>query len=120
MIAIEATQLPTSERVVTLMLDGELGEMEMADVCDELFRIAHRGHRNLVIDLTDVSHIDYRHVRPLVARARVFRNGGGDIKLAGLSPYLQAVFRAAGAQNDFEYYADPEQARASYTARLAS
>ena len=107
----------TRERVVTLVLDGELTQKELAQVGQELFRLAHRGHRKLVLDLTDVSHLDYRGVRPLAARAGVFRQAGGDIKLAGPSAYLKAIFRAAGAQDDFEVFETPEHARAAFERR---
>jgi anti-sigma B factor antagonist len=102
------------ERVVTLVLDGELSDTELLEIGSELFRLAHRGHRHVVLDLTDVSHVDYRGVRPLAARAQVFRKAGGDIKLAGMSPYLQAIFRAAGAQEAFEHFETPEIAQAAF------
>jgi anti-sigma B factor antagonist len=106
--------LPTFERVVTLVLDGELSDTELNEIGHELFRLAHRGHARLVLDLSEVSHVDYRGVRPLAARAGVFRKAGGDIKLAGLSPYLQAIFRAAGAQDAFEQFETPELAREAF------
>jgi anti-anti-sigma factor len=114
--ATEPVLLPPSRRVVTLVLDGELSDTELSEVSQELFRLAHRGHLRLVLDMTDVSHIDYRGVRPLAARASVFRNAGGDIKLAGLSPYLSAIIRAAGAQDAFEQFESPELAAASFSA----
>jgi anti-anti-sigma factor len=109
-----AARLPPFERVVTLVLDGELSDTELSEIGQELFRLAHRGHARLVLDLSDVAHIDYRGVKPLAARAAVFRKAGGDIKLAGLSPYLSAIFRAAGAGDAFEQYETPEMARAAF------
>jgi anti-anti-sigma regulatory factor len=61
-----------------------------------------------------VAHLDYRGVRPLMARAEVFRRAGGDIKLSGLSPYLAAIFRAAGAHDRFEAYPHMNDARAAF------
>jgi len=53
-------------------------------------------------------------VRPLMARAERFREAGGDIKLCGLSPYLSAILRAAGAWLSFECYQTAAEAQAAF------
>ncbi len=102
------------ERVITLILEGDLTLNDLARVGDELFRLANRGHRNVVLDLTQVGHLDYRGIRPLVARAELFRSAGGDIRVCGLSGYIFHIFRAAGAHDAFQFFADPDNARASF------
>ncbi len=91
-------------RVQTLFLEGELDQTQLASLEEELFRLAHRGRFQVVLECSSVTHLDYRGVRPLMTRAELFRRAGGDIKLAALSPYLQAIFRAAGAHQSFELY----------------
>lgn len=119
MIAIDVRQAlvhaaALSERVVTLVLEGELGEAELADVGHELFRLMHQGRKRVVLDLSQVPHVDYRGIRALMARAELFRRAAGDIKLAGMSPYLRAVFRAGGAHQAFEFYDSVPQAQAAF------
>jgi anti-sigma B factor antagonist len=104
----------SGDRVETLMLEGELGEAELAQVCEELGRRLQRGVRQVVVDLGEVAHLDYRGVRPLMAKAEGFRRAGGDVKLSGLSPYLAAIFRAAGAHDRFEMYPHMNDARAAF------
>jgi len=104
----------SSDRVETLLLEGELGERELLQVCEELARRLQRGVRQVVIDFGEVAHLDYRGVRPLMARAEGFRRAGGDVKLSGLSPYLAAIFRAAGAHDRFEMYPHMNDARAAF------
>lgn len=106
--------LAASSRVETLLLEGELSADELGQVCDELALRMHRGLRQVVLDFSEVSHLDYRGVRPLMARAEVFRRAGGDVKLSGLSPYLAAIFRAAGAHDAFECYPHMNDARAAF------
>jgi anti-anti-sigma factor len=101
-------------RVETLLLEGELGEAELGQVCEELARKLQLGVRQVVVDFSEVAHLDYRGVRPLMARAEGFRRAGGDIKLSGLSPYLSAIFRAAGAHDRFEMYPHMNDARAAF------
>ena len=103
-----------SGRVVTVVLEGEICEREQKQVMQMLFRIASRGVRRVVVDLAEVSHFDYRGVRPLLARAELLREAGGDIKLCGLSPYLKAIFRSAGAHDAFDYFEGPQAARAAF------
>ena len=101
-------------KVMRMVLEGELNREELADVGEMLFRLSTQGVVNLVIDLSEVTHFDYRGVRPLMRRADVFRELGGDVRLAGLSPYLFAIFRSAGAHDAFDYFASVEDAVASF------
>lgn len=103
-----------SDRVETLLLEGELSSDDLARVCDELGLRLQRGIRQVVLDFSEVSHVDYRGVRPLMARTEALRRAGGDVKLSGLSPYLAAIFRAAGAHDAFEYYPHMNDARAAF------
>jgi anti-sigma B factor antagonist len=108
------TAVASGDRVETLMLEGELGEKELGQVCEELSHRLHRGVRQVVVDFSEVAHLDYRGVKPLMARGESFRRAGGDIKLSGLSPYLAAIFRAAGAHDAFEMYPHMNDARAAF------
>jgi anti-sigma B factor antagonist len=102
------------DKVTTLALEGEICERELTEIHQQLFRLANRGTRSVVMDLTEVSHFDYRGVKPLIARAELFRESGGDIKLCGLSPYVHAIFRSAGAHDAFDFFAAPAEAKASF------
>src|SRR5262249_10630702 len=106
-----------SERVFTLLLEGELGVKELAEVGDELFRLLQRGVTQVVLDLSDVPHLDYRGVKPLLPRVEAFRRAGGDVKLSGLSAYPSAVMRASGAHGAFEAYPHCNDARAAFDVR---
>lgn len=111
---IQAVPGRENERVITVRLEGELTLDELRRVGEEVFRLATRGLRNVVLDFTQVSHLDYRGLRPLVARAEMLRAAGGNVVACGLSGYLVHIFRAAGAHEAFEFYADPDNARASF------
>lgn len=100
--------------VVTLVLEGELGLEDLRRVGQELFRVASRGRHQVVLDLSQVSHLDYRGLRPLVTRADLLRRAGGDVRVSGVSGYLFHIFRAAGAHDAFLFFADPANARASF------
>src|SRR4051812_34712171 len=114
-LAVEETSSPaplkrfvpqTRPAQMTIALEGEIGVREYDQIADQLFRFSSRGVRRVVLDFTDVSHLDYRVVRPLMLRASGLRYLGGDMKLCGLSPYIHAIFRSAGANEAFDYYAE--------------
>src|SRR4051794_23796572 len=84
-----STLLPT-----TMILEGEIGRDELPDLGAMLFRIAARGVTRVIIDFSGVTHFDFRGVKPLLQRAELFREAGGDLKLSGLSSYLHAIFRS--------------------------
>lgn len=105
--------------VATIRCEGELAQLELDHLCDEVFRLTNRGRIKLVLDLSGVDHLDYRGLGALATRARLLRKAGGDLKLAGLSAYTAALFRAAGVDEDFEMYATADDARAAYAAQPA-
>ena len=110
----QAWQGPAQGRVLTMVLDGEIGLTEVGDVSDMLFRLSLDGVARLVLDLSGVTHFDFRGVKHLVRHAESLRLLGGDLKLAGLSPYLFAIFRSAGAHDAFDYFAEAQAARAAF------
>lgn len=99
---------------MTMVLEGEIGLDEMADVTAMVFRLHRRGSHQLVMDFSGVSHLDYRAVPALARHAEVLRANGGDLRLAGLSPYLFAILRSAGAWEAFDCFADADDARRSF------
>jgi anti-sigma B factor antagonist len=115
--SIREVEAMAPSRTMTVVLEGEISHSEWEDVADHLFRLAHRGVTQVVVDFTGVTHLDYRAVRPLMARTEIFRKAGGDVRLSGLSPYLHAIFRSAGANETFDYFSDPMDAVKSFDKR---
>ncbi len=103
-----------TSRVMTMVLEGELDRDESRDICDMLGRLSVNGTNEVVIDFSGVTHFDYRGVKGLVQRAEELRVLGGDLKLSGLSPYLHAIFRSAGAHDAFDYFASGDDAVRSF------
>ena len=103
-----------TSRIMTMVLEGELDRRDVQDITDMLARKTLEGTVEIVIDFSDVTHFDYRGVKPLVERAETLRSQGGDLKLAGLSPYLHAIFRSAGAHDSFDYFSQSSDAVRSF------
>ncbi len=103
-----------TSRIMTMVLEGELDRRDVQDITDMLARKNLEGTVEIVIDFSDVTHFDYRGVKPLVASAEAMRQHGGDLKLSGLSPYLHAIFRSAGAHDSFDYFSQSGDAVRSF------
>lgn len=102
------------EKPTTMVLEGEIGKEDLPTIMEMFFRMAHKGVTRIVMDFEGVTHFDFRGVKPLVQRAEVFRKGGGDIKLSGLSPYLHAIFRSAGGAGAFDFFASQSDAVSAF------
>jgi hypothetical protein len=77
-----------------------------------MLRLLDQGCVWLVLDLTDVSHLDYRGVPWLVSQAEEYRlRGRGREARRACPAYLLAILRAAGAHDAFEIYSDAGDAR---------
>ena len=113
----EIVQISPNARELTLFMEGELSARDLANLGNHLVRLAAKGIRYVVVDLSDVGHMDYRGLRPLMDRATQFRNYGGDIRLTGLSPYLATILRVAGAHTVFGCYREPSSIREAYAGR---
>lgn len=111
----DPSKLVAAVPTMTVFLEGEIGQPEFEEISAQLRRFADRRVRNVVLDFADVSHVDFRIVRPLLARADSFRALGGDIKLCGLSPYLTAVVRSTGTYEMFDTFVTVAEAHASFS-----
>jgi anti-sigma B factor antagonist len=102
-------------RHTTLGLRGELDQPALAELGDRLIRLLDQSCVWVLLDFSAVEHVDYRGVQALVLRADAFRRAGGDLKVCGLSPYLQALLRVGGGHGAFEVFHDASEARAAMT-----
>jgi anti-anti-sigma regulatory factor len=71
------------------------------------------GDFNLIIDLSRVSHINYKVVGSLIEYQQKFKKYGGDIKLVNVSPYLYDILRLYGFY-PFEIYPSRRAALKSF------
>ena len=50
----------------------------------------------VVLNLRSVDHINYLSIGVLLERLKLLRNLNGDLKLAGMSPFLRDIFKVVG------------------------
>ena len=76
--------------------EGELGRAELAELRRDLERLAAVGARRVVLELSGVSHADYRGLPGLLSAVQAVQDAGGEVLLRGGSAYVRAIFRVGG------------------------
>jgi anti-anti-sigma factor len=85
-------------RTALLRLRGWLDGVAVQRLERALEDLARRGADRLLIDCSELRHIDYRRVPALVDSLERFESRAGGIVVCGLSHYLRDLFRLAGCE----------------------
>ncbi len=89
--------------VQILSLGGHMSNDEFGRVDGELAHLLEQKHRRVILDLTLLSSATTMSLARLLVCGREFRRHGGELKLAGLSPWLRRMAELSGfdGKNDF-------------------
>ena len=102
------------ENVATVAVRGELDREALWAIDYTLGRAAVEAGR-IVLDLREVTHLDYSGVPELVARRRELIGRGGDLLIAVRNPYVANILKAAGGP-DLALFRSVEEASATANA----
>src|SRR3954468_13643865 len=83
------------ENVATVAVRGDLDREALWAIDYTIGRAATEAGR-IVLDLREVSHLDYGGVPEIVARRKELLSRGGDLLIAVRNPYVQNILKAAG------------------------
>lgn len=83
-------------RFATVALRGWIDLSAERRIEQTLDDLAGRGVTQLLVDCSQLRHIDYRMVPRLVGALQRFESRAGSFALCGLSRYLRDLFRLAG------------------------
>ena len=84
------------DNVATVSVRGDLDRDALWAIDYTIGRAAVEAGR-IVLDLREVSHLDYAGVPEIVARRKELLSRGGDLLIAVRNPYLTNILKAAGA-----------------------
>jgi len=87
-----------AERIAVLQLRGWMDRIAIDRLRGALEGLAQRGASRLLLDCSQLRHIDYRLVPALVASLARFESHAGGFVVCGLSRYLRDLFRLAGCE----------------------
>ena len=110
---IQAVEAIKDKKVSFFLPSGEINEQEFSKIEQKLKQMIEGGDFNIIIDLSRVSHINYKVVGWLIEYQQKFKKYGGDIKLVNVSPYLYDILRLYGFY-PFEIYPSRRAALKSF------
>jgi anti-sigma B factor antagonist len=93
---------------------GDIDFREMIRIKNMIGGLIEKDRTKVVLNLRSVDHINYLSIGLLLERLRLLRNLNGDLKLAGMSPFLRDIFRVVGMDRFFEDYTSLEDAIESF------
>jgi anti-anti-sigma factor len=94
---IELHERPAG-RLALVALRGWIDRSAVQRLDRTLSDLAARGTDQLLLDCSQLRHIDYRLVPPLVDSLARFESHAGGFVVCGLSHYLRDLFRLAGCE----------------------
>jgi anti-sigma B factor antagonist len=110
---IQAVEAIKDKKVSFFLPSGEIDEQGFSKMENKLKEMFEEGDFNIIIDLSRVSHINYKVVGWLIEYQQKFKKYGGDIKLVNVSPYLYDILRLYGFY-PFEIYPSRRAALKSF------
>jgi anti-anti-sigma factor len=90
-----ASGLRWGDNLATVSVRGDLDRDALWAIDYTIGRAAAEAGR-IVLDLREVTHLDYGGVPELVARRKELLSRGGDLLIAVRNPYVANILRAAG------------------------
>jgi anti-anti-sigma factor len=107
-------------RMQVLRLRGELNVEDVRNLGTLLSEYLKGGLIHVVLNLENVSHVSLEAIPLLAVKTRGFRECGGDLKLVGLSAYLQHMWDLAGYSHQFNFCRSEEEAGWNFSAAGAA
>ncbi len=101
-------------QVNVVRCNGDLNATAMVTVKNKVRRLMSKNHKNVLLDLSSVKHVDLAGLGILVERIKKIRDVDGDIKLCNVQPQVNETFRLVGVSKLIESYPTKEAALRSF------
>jgi anti-anti-sigma factor len=105
------------DSVATVTVRGEVDRDALWAIDYSVGRAAAEAGR-IVLDLREVTHVDYAGVPEIVARRRELLGRGGDLLIAARNPYVCNILKAAGGA-ELALFRSVEEATSAVAAPVA-
>ena len=101
--------------VAVIRLFGDLDTQDLVRLKNLVAALMEEGSVQIVVDFERIQHINAAGLGLLAECLRGVRLSGGDLRLAGLSPYQQHVFELTGVKRSFRTFGTAEAAAQSFS-----
>ena len=101
------------DNVMIVDVSGELALRNVRQLDQVIDSALDCDHGKLILDLSNLSHLDYKLVPHLVDRVVEVQCSGGDLKIASVNRYVDDILKVMGFEE--ERYPSVEEAVLSFT-----
>ena len=98
------------ETVTVLRLSGDIGVSDMDALLRKMTDLVLENKNKIVLNFRQVNHVSLNAISKLAERNQRFKALDGEIKLAGLVPYVANLFKLVGAYSHFDVVTNEEDA----------
>jgi anti-sigma B factor antagonist len=103
-----------AETVTVVRLGGELSQDEVTSLLRVLTDLVLSNKTKVVLNFRKVTHMSLNGIAKLVEKSLRFRALNGEIKIAGMAPYVTNLFNLVGASSQFDIVSSEEEAIARF------
>jgi anti-sigma B factor antagonist len=96
--------------VAVVSVTGRIDTSTSPEFEENIQDLIEKGHKNMVMDFSDVDFLSSSGLRVLVTTRKKLRESGGDVVLANPSQRAADSFEIAGLDKLFQSYPDRESA----------
>ena len=105
----EISQSSVSTAVITLRGRLSLGS-NLSLLQAQITSLIDKGLRKLVLDLTEVEHLDSASLGMLIHTSGTLNNVGGELRIAGPNEHVSTLFKLTGTEKLLHIFATKEDA----------
>ncbi|RMG07848.1 MAG: anti-sigma factor antagonist [Planctomycetota bacterium] len=116
MAILKIDEVSTEGGVTQLVVEGEIDLDTVSTLRAKLEELKQRGACRLVLDFGETRYVNSSALAVLVKFAETFREQGGGIALARVSPRVKLVFEMLGLLVFFKFFDSVEAAKAAFPA----
>lgn len=90
--------------IAVLEMDGSMGASDFGMLHRHLVDLLRGRRRRILLDFRGVDHVSYRDAALLAREFDLVRSYDGDMKVAGMSPYVRDILVFAGLASFLDAY----------------
>ncbi len=109
-MTIEISSENKSKELAVVTISGRMNAATTPEIKERMKTILDSGHMKIVMNLSGTTFIDSSGLSVIVTGLKQTREAGGFLRLAGLQPEVQSIFKLTMLDRVFEMYPDVESA----------
>lgn len=90
------------DRAAVVEIGGSVAALDLSRLHEHLVGLLRSRSRSIVLDFRGVEHVSYQDASDLAREFELVRSYNGDLKVAGLSPYIRNILLFAGLSDFLE------------------